>query len=63
MNNDAVLMDKSRIALDLFTESYWPFFLSRPNRVGKSLLLDTIKPMDAIKPIVSGNNGFLKILQ
>jgi hypothetical protein len=43
IDDNAVLVDKSQKILELFNESSGPYFLSRPRRFGKSLLLDTIK--------------------
>jgi hypothetical protein len=56
INTDAVFVDKTPKILELFTESYGPYFLSRPRRFGKSLLLDTIKQ------IASGNKELFKNL-
>jgi hypothetical protein len=43
INNNSVLVDKSQQILNLFNKSEGPYFLSRPRRFGKSLLLDTLK--------------------
>jgi hypothetical protein len=56
IKNNAVYVDKTPLILRLFTESYGPYFLSRPRRFGKSLLLDTIKE------IASGNKDLFKNL-
>ncbi|MDR1080308.1 MAG: ATP-binding protein [Deltaproteobacteria bacterium] len=56
INNNAVYVDKTPQILKLFTESYGPYFFSRPRRFGKSLLLDTIKE------IASGNRDLFRNL-
>ncbi|MDR1039809.1 MAG: AAA family ATPase [Deltaproteobacteria bacterium] len=50
----AVYVDKTGLILEL-VKSYGPFFLSRPRRFGKSLLLDTIRQIfEGRKELFSG---------
>ncbi|MDR1041432.1 MAG: AAA family ATPase [Deltaproteobacteria bacterium] len=43
IKEEAVYVDKTGMILDLFNNADGPYFLSRPRRFGKSLLLDTIQ--------------------
>jgi predicted AAA+ superfamily ATPase len=43
LQNNAVFVDKTRIISELINDPRRLFFLSRPRRFGKTLLLDTIK--------------------
>jgi hypothetical protein len=43
IDKNAILVDKTKLIHQLITESPGPYFLSRPRRFGKTLLLDTIR--------------------
>ncbi|MDR1080734.1 MAG: AAA family ATPase, partial [Deltaproteobacteria bacterium] len=43
IDNNAVMVDKTSLIRDLFNSPTRTFFLSRPRRFGKTLLIDTIK--------------------
>jgi hypothetical protein len=52
--SNLLFVDKTKILYHLVTKSYTPYFLSRPRRFGKTLLVSTLEE------ILAGNKELFK---